>query len=163
MIEPPRIEPRLADRAAVRTALLSLLTQTRLGLKALVPRLEPALWDDPAVVEALRTLLLGHSRAQVAICVQDTAGIRGDLTRLPALVDRLPSRCSLRLAGRQDRELPESYVLLDDRYYLYRATPQARAWHTHAEPPSEARLLAARFADLWERAENHPDLRRLSL
>jgi hypothetical protein len=157
------IEPVLEDRDSLRAALLILLGEGRIGLKALVPRLEPDLWEDPAVAEGLRQLLVGSDRARIAICLQDGANLRSGTARLLDLSERLPSRCELRVAAREHAGLPEAYILVDDRHYLRQTAPGQRLWASHAHPPNEAGRLAAQFTEVWEHAAPHPDLRRMTI
>ena len=157
------IEPTLPDRDSLRAALLALLQEARLGLKAFLPRLDPALWEDPAVTDALRQLLVASDRARIEICIQDSAQARSGTARLLDLAERLPSRCQLRVAAREHAELPEAYILVDDRHYLRQTAPGQRLWASHAHPPNEAGRLAAQFSEIWEHAQPHPDLRRMTI
>lgn len=157
------IEPTLSGHEELIAAVVTLLGESKLSVKALVPQLDARLWEDNGVAEALRHFLVGHSRAQATICVQDISATRPGTARLLDLVERVPSRCELRLAAREHADLTESFLLFDDRHYLRQAASGERLWKSHAHPPNEAARLTSLFDEVWQYAQPHPDLRRLNL
>jgi len=149
--------------ASRREALIRLFDGARLGVQAVLERLDPRIWNREDLCDALRAAVLRHERFEARLCLLDADGVRRENPRLAALVDRLPSRISVRIADPQDADMPEHFVLVDERRYLRRPTPVHDRWLTHATPPNEAPRLAAAFDDVWERASPHPDMRTLRL
>ncbi len=147
----------------LRAGLQTLFGEAQLGIKAILHELDPRLWNREDLCDALRAALLRHDRFEARLCVLDPTGTRRANPRLTELADRMPSRLSIRAADRQDAELAEHFVLVDDHHYLRRPTPVLDRWLSHIVPPNEAPRLAAVFDGVWERADLHPDLRPMHL
>jgi hypothetical protein len=147
----------------LHTGLLELIAHAQTGIKAFLPTLDPRLWNREDLCDVLRAALLRHDRFSASLCVVDPAGLRRDNPRLFALVDRLPSRISVRAADRRHADKPEHFVMTDDHDYLRRPTPARDRWASHSVLPNEAPRLGALFAEIWERASSHPDLRPMHL
>lgn len=144
-------------------ALAGLTADARSTLSVFIDQPPLQVFDDAAVLDALRSFLLRHAQRELRLCVQQQGSLSTQIPRLIELAGRLPSRIACRLAAVEHRDLPQHFVLADQHVCMRRVSPAARHWQLHREASGLPRQLAENFETLWERAEPHPEFRRLSL
>jgi len=154
---------RPGDTPPCAELLPGLLDLTRRRLRVFVQRPDPAWFERGDTPARLQALFTQHPNNRLQICVRDAAGLLQDCPRLVELVRRLPSRCALRVAAPEHREIIESYALGDDHSYLL----QPEHWNPHCvlrtQDPAGAHRLVESFEAVWARAEPDPELRALHL
>ncbi len=133
-------------------------------IQILSDALEPVLYDRADFIQHCKQMVLRHPSCSMQLLVKRSESLRSMEHRLLDLMQRLPSRIVLKVCHYEDRDLPQSWLSVDEAALLLKSQPGLRAamkWYQH-----EPRLNAdyqKRFAKLWERAEIASELRRLAL
>lgn len=155
-----------AGRFAVHdltATLLDLAGQSRRQLRLLSESLEPSLFDTPAFADALSELARGHRQSEIRLLVVDSRPLVERSHRLLELQRRLPSSIHLRRVGETAETLREAWLIADGRGVLcFDQREPASAWADYNNGPL-AEDFRSRFDDLWNRAEQIPELRLLNL
>jgi predicted GNAT family N-acyltransferase len=136
----------------------------RRELRLLTHDLERAVLDDSETLDALKAFCLDYRpRNWLKILVRDpTAAIRSG-HRLVALAQRLSSVVSIRVPTAEDLNDSAAYLVNEGGGYLLREVAARPYGRGHRHDGVEAARLRRQFDQVWERATEHPDLRRLGL
>ena len=160
----PQSQRLSAERAGdLQEATLALLRAGRYQLWIYTRDLEPALYQQPEILEAIRQIALSGRRANIRILVQDTARVVREGHRLVDLAHRLPSVVHLRRPTEEDLQFAGAYVLNDTGGYLYRSFADRHEAAGDLYYPPRRDELQRQFDQVWERAVEPPELRRLAL
>lgn len=153
-----------SERAGdLRDATLELIQSARHELCIYTRDLEPPLYDEHALVEAIRHVALSGRGAHVRILVQDTARALRDGHRLVDLAQRLSSIVHIRRPANEDQQYPGAFVLTDSGGYFFRTFGDRLEGEGDLYYPPRRDELKRYFDEVWERAEQPQELRRLSL
>jgi|CXWL01.1.fsa_nt_gi predicted GNAT family N-acyltransferase len=153
-----------SERAGdLRDLTLELIQSARHELCIYTRDLEPAIYDDGALVEAIRHVALSGRGAHVRILVQDTARALRDGHRLLDLAQRLSSIVHIRRPAHEDQQYAGAFVLTDNGGYFFRTFGDRFEGEGDLYYPPRRDELKRYFDEVWERAEQPPELRRLSL
>lgn len=147
----------------LRDATLELIQSARHELCLYTRDLEPPILDEHALIEAIRHIALSGRRADVRILVQDTSRALRDGHRLLDLSHRLSSLVHIRRPSHEDQQYPSAFVLTDSGGYLFRTFGDRFEGEGDLYYPPRRDELKRYFDEVWERAEQPAELRRLSL
>lgn len=160
--QPPK---RLTSSGAaeLHDATLALIQCARHDLCLYTRDLDPVIYAAPAVVDAIRKVALSGRGAQVRILIQDPARAVRDGLRLLELSQRLSSLIHLRQPAAEDLQYAAAFALNDAGSFLYRTFGDRFEAEGDLYYPPRRDELKRYFDEVWERAEQPPELRRLSL
>ncbi len=147
----------------LRDLTLELIRSARHDLCIYTRDLEPPIYDDQAIIDAIRQVALSGRGAQVRILVQDTTRALRDGHRLLDLSQRLSSIVHLRRPVHEDQQYPSAFVLTDAGGYLFRTFGDRFEGEGDLYYPPRRDELKRYFDEIWERAEQPTEVRRLSL
>lgn len=152
---------------AIVAAAAALVSAANRRLDIYAPTLEPALFADDSLVAAIRALALGHERAAVRVLVAQGGATLHDAKPLLQLLQRLPSRISLRVLEQdcpRDRpELRQRFLVADEHSALQQNDPLIPRARLALAAPGRARVLLDLFEPLWIRAESDPEVRQIGI
>ncbi len=153
-----------SERAGeLRDVTLELIQSARHELCIYTRDLEPPLYDEHALIEAIRHVALSGRRASVRILVQDTTRALRDGHRLLDLSQRLSSIVHMRRPGFDDQQYAGAFLLTDSGGYFFRTFGDRFEGEGDLYYPPRRDELKRYFDEVWERAEQPQELRRLSL
>lgn len=153
----------IENRDALNVALRESLEGAQREILIMSYELDPALYDQAACSDLLMGLVKRNHRSRIRILISDLNGLRLKGHHLLALSQRTPSFIEIRLQSPRYRSERREWLICDTRSVLYREeagrgkgvfSPNERHW---------ALELRNQFEEMWPVAEQHPDLRRLSL
>ena len=163
---PPSGQPQRlsASRSAeLADAVQALLGAARHEICIYTRDLEPGLYERAEILEACRRVALSGRGASLRILVQDTARAVRDGHRLLDLAQRLSSVIQIRRPVQEDLQYAAAFVLNDAGGFLYRSFGDRPEAEGDLYYPPRRNELKRYFDEVWERAEQPPELRRLSL
>ena len=141
-----------------RSAVVTLLAQTRSRVALYSRTLDPRIYNTMQVDEAVRKLILGGGRAQVRILVtQPQTVVRGGHC-LCRLASRFSSFIELRRAPEFCVNHQENFIVLDDAGYYYRDTDIRFESVLDFNDRYRCRELLNVFNAWWEEASVDADL-----
>lgn len=151
------------DLPALQHAARQLVGLARREVLILTPDLEPERLSDPELAQALLDFLRESHRHTVQVLISSDARWMPGPHALVQLHHRLPSRLQIRQV-RDTEGTGEQVIWVDGRHRLS-AQKNERGWSGWLSPDDLSRGQEARtqFLQLWQRAVELPDLRRLSL
>jgi len=153
-----------AERAGdLRDVTLELIGSAHHDLCIYTRDLEPAIYDDQAVVDAIRQVALSGRNAQVRILLQDTTRALRDGHRVLDLTQRLSSIVHLRRPANEDQQYPSAFVLTDSGGYFFRTFGDRFEGEGDLYYPPRRDEIKRYFDEVWERAEQPTEVRRLGL
>jgi hypothetical protein len=165
LVETPT--PRLVAIDSLATGIVecdALLAAARHKLWIYSRDLDQALLDREPVFEALKRLAFSGRGAEIRVIVQDPVTPVRDGNRLLHLAQRLSSFISLRTPTvEEDFQYAHAFVLNDVGGYYFRPLGSRFDGEVNAHGPGRHAALLRYFEQVWERAEPHPELRRVSL
>ncbi|AOV16748.1 hypothetical protein BJI67_06440 [Acidihalobacter aeolianus] len=168
MAEPPPPSPEQKRKPvdgmpALQPATLAAIDDTQRDLIILSRSLDPALYDDDTVSGHLFALIRRQRHSRIRILIADLQPLRQYGHRLLALAQRVPSFIEIRLLAPRHRRENREWLIADTRSVIYREqADKSQALTAHSDR-RWAIELAHEFQLMWDVAEQHPDLRRLSL
>lgn len=159
----PEGEQAFATRAQLRDWSRILAAKATLSIEMLSRELDPDIYDTEAFVALVRALAVSRSRARVRILVQNPGAAVARGHRLIDLAQRLSSFVEIRKPAKQHEDCNEAMLIVDGLAYVYRLQADRFEGVANPDGPRRARLLRARFDEIWQYAETDPNFRRLSL
>jgi len=142
---------------------LDLAQQTQRHIRILSNDLEPALYNHDEFARALSRLIRSYRNAEIRILIIDSRSLAQSNHVLLALRRRLNSAIQIRKISDITEPLRENYLVVDGRGLLcYSVQEPELAWADYNNVPL-AVDYSTRFDELWNHAEDDPNLRVLSL
>ncbi len=164
---PSRPEARVlhsTDLDSLVAANLAIIQGARQTVCLASPDLDPAVLDTDAVLEAMRAVASRGRGGEIRLLVHDAAQLLVTGHRLIELVQRLPSRCSVRvISDPHDRASDQALVLNDNGGYLVRPHADALVARGSTCDPLEHARLRPQFERMWQRARLAHELRALDI
>lgn len=163
---PPSGQPQRlsASRSAeLADAVQALLGAARHEICIYTRDFEPALYERVEILDACRRVALSGRGASLRILVQDPVRAVRDGHRLLDLAQRLSSVIQIRRPVQEDLQYAAAFVLNDAGGFLYRSFGDRPEAEGDLYYPPRRNELKRYFDEVWERAEQPPELRRLSL
>lgn len=128
------------------------------------PALDASVLGTASGLQQLRRIACSGPHARLRFIIQDVDQAVADAGALISLAQKMPSTIHLRVAVDDvDRLRSDAFLLNDAQGYLHRpesTRPLARG-NSHA--PGRHRQLQRLFDEMWERAQDSPRLRALSI
>lgn len=150
-----------------RAIALDLAQQTQRQLRIFANELEPNVYDHADFAAALSQIVRGYRNADIRLLITDSGNLKHGGHALLAIQRRLSSAIRIRkvdgLADGNNEPTSENYLIADGRGLLcYAVREPEMAWADYNNVPL-ANEYAARFDELWNHANEDPNLRVLSL
>ncbi|HEY5790081.1 MAG TPA: hypothetical protein VIX81_05610 [Gammaproteobacteria bacterium] len=141
----------------------TLLGQARRKLLLFTRDLEPRVFDREEVYQAIRELATYSRYSEVRMLLFDSDRIVKDGHRLVDLARRLSSYIQIRLVPDDYKEIASSFMVVDDKGFLYRSLASQYEGVVDFSEPNRCRELTKLFGDVWEHSAPDPNLRRLHI
>ena len=126
--------------------------------------LERLLLDREPFLEEVKRVSLSGRGAGILILLHDPAAAVRDGHRLLHFAARMSSYVHLRKpVSDEDRHHPSAFVLNDVGGYFHRTLASRFDGEGNTHNPGRHRQLVEYFSQVWERSEEDPELRRMSL
>ena len=152
----------LKSTEEVCSTILSLSSGALRSIKIFTPDLEPQLYDNDVFRKNLLNFARGNRHATIQILVADTTPAIRYGHRLIRLAQQLTSAMQIRNIPEEYKDIPISFILIDQSSFLYRADGS-----THNGLQSvckhRANKLQELFTPAWEQAEQDPQTQRFNL
>jgi len=160
-----KTEPLLAQSASELIHLSVLvIANARRELCIYSRDLDKAVFNQAATLEALKQFALQYRpRNRLRVLVQDPTDAVKSGHRLIALMQRLPSIISIRVPQDDDLNYASAFIVSETSAYLFRESAERFNARGDLEDGVEAARLRRYFEQVWDRASEHPDLRRLGI
>ncbi|MDQ2070783.1 DUF7931 domain-containing protein [Natronospira bacteriovora] len=153
----------LETRDDSRQAARHLAELVRRELRIFTRDMDPAVLDQVEFLEAARQFAIRSQHTRIRVLVQDATRAVKEGHGLTRLAARLSSHVSLHRPHDDDVSHADTFIVADDQGYLYRPLADRLEGRWHAYDPAEARRLARRFDEMWERSKPEPEFRRLGV
>jgi hypothetical protein len=148
----------LDDNIAVVDALAG---QAQRKLQLFTRDLEPRLYDREPFYQALRQLAISHRNVEIQILVMDSDRVVKEGHRLINLGRRLTTYMQFRKVAEDYRETSSSYLIVDERAFLYRNLAVQYEGIANFNSPYQAQEYARHFDAIWQHSSPDPNLRQL--
>lgn len=126
--------------------------------------LDRALLDREPFLEEIKRIGLSGRGAMIRILLHDPTSAVRDAHRLLHFAHRLSSYVQVRKpVAEQDRNDPSAFVLNDVGGYFHRTLATRFDGEGNTHGPGRHRQLLEYFGQVWERSEEDPELRRMTL
>ena len=142
---------------------VTMVQQASRALKLVSSDLEKGFYDREEFIEAVSRLARRHRLAEVRLLIRDVKPLVGQSHALLSLMDRLPSKISLRVMHPEYPNSSHSYLLVDSTGVVHRKDPAVYQGFACFNDAGRNRQLSEEFEAMWQRATPSPELRRLSL
>ena len=146
-----------------RNVAIALARQAKRSIDIFTHDLDKRIFDDKDFVEAVNYLVIGHSRAQLRIIIQDSSRVTKQGHRLYNLGQEITSKIKFHKPDDEFMNTNDTYVLVDGTGLLLRRQHERYKGIANFNDPKRARELQAQFERAWEGSEPDPHLRRLSI
>ncbi len=147
----------------VLEASLALISQSRRSIEIVSRHLDPAIYDTGEFADALRRFMLDSRRARVHIIVMDPRPIFAAGHRMVALAQQLSSYMEIRRAGKEHARYNSAFLLADRVGSVHRALADRFDGEVNFGDRRRAMELGETFDEMWARAEQDLNLRRLRI
>ena len=153
------IEERVLNIAAVH----KLVTSAVLTVNVISRSLDHTVFDRSDIIEAFSKMVRKNRNTSVKFLIYDSTNIIKHGHRLINLVDRMPSKFSVRKIPKEFTIYNEGMVTADGKGFLH--NPQSDRYEGSASFNDQTRCaeLDKTFTDLWNQSEIEPELRRVSV
>lgn len=152
---------RLQTQTDIQQCLQHMLSQARRSIAIQTPNL-PALYAEEELLSALSTFIRQYRYAEFRLLIADPTPAISNGHALVTLMQRLSSRMSARALPDDQHDRTHHVVIVDNM-----ATMTLRDHHQNAfvdwKALSGALHKTEQFNELWQRAREIPDFRRLML
>lgn len=146
-----------------RAIALDLAQQTQRQLRIFANELEPELYDHADFAAALSKIARGYRNADIRVLITDSSTLKHGSHALLAIQRRLSSAIQIRKVDELNELPSENYLVADGRGLLcYAVREPELAWADYNNVPL-ANEYTERFDELWNHANEDPNLRLLSL
>jgi hypothetical protein len=166
MTDGPNGSPPLDFYAAAAAELARLFDAARWDVCLYSHDLDGRVYATEEVLEAVRRFLLRSPKSQLRIILQDESRVRLEGSRLIDLLQRLPSRATVRAAPTEqsdEKRLGSDVVVLDEEVYFRPLARTEDDRHAAVESRRDAVVLAQRFLEVWDRSEPSVEFRHLRM
>jgi len=154
---------RLDGGEAFSAAQLTLLAQTKRDLYILTPDFEPERYNQPEFADALSSFVRRSRYTDARILVGDPRIAVRWGHQVVTLAKRLTSHLRIRQLNEEDYDPEEAWMVADGIGLLRRDGTEGMKGSLSAKAIPHARRASDRFTELWERAEEVPDFRNLTI
>jgi len=139
----------------------ALVGQARRKLQLLTRDLEPRLYDREPFYQALRQLAISNRNVEIQILVMDSDRVVKEGHRLINLGRRLSTFIQFRRVADDYQSTPSSFLIVDERGYLYRNLAIQYRGIADFNSPYRAQEYMRHFDEIWQHSSADPNLRQL--
>ncbi len=140
-----------------------LASQASLSLDIFSRELDPALYDRQAFLDEIARFCKQNTVVNVRILVQEPTRPAREGHRLIDLSRRLSSKIEIRQPHADYRSWNEAFLVADGCGFVHRKFSDRSEGTANFHDPTRSRRLLDFFTEVWERSEQHPEVRRLYL
>jgi hypothetical protein len=140
-----------------------LLEQSRNSIDIYTHMLDHRVFDQSAVLEAIRRMVVENPRASVRILVREPHLMIAQGHRILELMRRLTSYIDIRKAHQHYAQIQRSFVIADQRGYLYKETDERYEGIVSFNDPAQSREWLNFFNEAWDHSQAITDFRRLHI
>ena len=153
----------LDDLDSMRDAMGALLALSGRTGDILTRTLDRRLYDNDLIIDQLKRIGMVRRRARVRVLIHDATALTRQSHRLWTLMRRLPTYFEVRITPRDYCNLPTAFLVADRVASIYQ--PNTEIYHGMAEfyDPIRANALKRQFDQMWEPAEQSPELRTMRM
>ncbi len=146
-----------------RDIAIELAQQARHQLDIFSQTLDAGLYDNDAFERAVFDLARLHPSTRIRILVQDVSAALHNGHRLLRLSQNLTSSVFIRKPSRDHRDEQGAFMIADGVGYMHRVVGNQYSYNAIANfmAPQQAGQLGDYFNQVWEHAQQDPQLRRL--
>ena len=137
--------------------------QASQSLHIFTRELDPLLYDRRAFLEEIARYCRQTSIVNVRILLQDPVRPVREGHRLIDLCRRISSKIEIRQPHPDYRNWNEAFLIADSCGFVHRKFADRNEGIANFYDPTGARRLLDFFVEVWERSEQHPEMRRLHL
>ncbi len=152
--------------AAAADELTRLFDAARWDVRLYSHDLDSRVYATEGMLEAVRRFLLRSPKSQLRILLQDESRVRLEGSRLIDLLQRLPSRATVRAAPVEQSDetrLGGDVAVFDEAVYFRPLTRTEDDRHAAVESRRDATVLAQRFLEVWDHSEPSVEFRHFRL
>lgn len=146
-----------------RAVVIALARQAKRSIDIFTHDLDKRVFDDRDFVEAVKHMIIGHSRAQLRVIIQDSTRAAKQGHRLFNLGQEITSKIKFHKPDDEFLSHGETYLLVDGTGLLLRRQHERYNGIANFNDPKRVRKLQAQFERAWEGSEPDAYLRRLSI
>jgi len=143
--------------------LLTMTQQSQRNILVFSHNLDHRLYATEAMYTAFKNLAIASRYSSIRILLQDKKSATGKGHRLLELSQHLSSHVSIRITAREHKDIPETFIIVDERGYIIQESPARYNARSNFNAPLHARGLKEKFTDMWEHGTTDASLRRLGL
>lgn len=152
---------RLAGSDDVSAVAAELARQARRSLLLYSFDLEARIYDRREFIDAVSALVRRQPGACFDVLIQNVERVVKDGHRLVDLMRRMGSSIQIRHCAEQYRSYCGTFLLADDRGYLYRPLSSRYEGVASFNNAAEVARLGNYFREVWEHSKTNMELRRL--
>lgn len=163
----PQPEPQVLEAqslTAAQSCIDAVAEDARHKLFIYTRDLDRDLLDRPALVATLKRVALSGRGADVRVIVQSPAEAAHEGHRLLQLSARLPTFVQLRTPMlEEDKQYPSAFVVNDQGGFFFRVLGSRFEGDGNRHAPGRNRELVSYFEQVWERSQEDPELRKMTI
>ncbi len=146
-----------------RDASIELVEQARYALDIVCRDLDHALYDNDDFYDAVKKLATSGPKAKIRILIQDSNKAVKQGHRLVELARKLSSFIKIRIHGKRFKEFNEAWLIVDAKAWIRRPHADKYIAEVNYSAARQLRDITKDFDNMWNEANDDPNLRRLSL
>lgn len=146
-----------------KQSVIHMAKQGRRSLDLFTPNLDPRVFDNDEFIDAVKNIALDNPRSRVNILILNPHAVVSRGHRIVELARRISSHVFIHRADDEDTDRVDTFMVVDNVGIMRRAHNDRFEGLVEFNNPAEARLLSKEFAEMWERSQPEPELRRLHL
>lgn len=153
----------LGSASEMREAATTICALAERKVSIMTRDLEPGIYDHPDFLEAVKKLILSRRFARVRVLISDPSRAIKNGNRLVTMGRRLNSFIEFRNVNDDYKEVPEAYIIADNKAIAYRL--DATRWDGIADsysPPNASSYLRT-FDEIWSASEYENEFRNMHL
>ena len=141
----------------------TMISQARRKLTMFTRDLDPRVFDREPIYQAVKDLATYSRFSEVRVLLVDPDRVIKEGHRLITLARRLSSYIQIRKVGSDYQYICSSFIVVDDKAYIYRSLATQYDAVVNFNEPNRARELLRQFTDVWEYSAPDPNLRVLHI
>jgi hypothetical protein len=146
-----------------RTAAVRMVQQARFNVEIVSRLLDPPVYDTSEFIDALTRLILERRQVKVRVLVFDPQAVVHRGHRLVELAGNLSSFIELRKPSMEHANFNGSLLMADAKGYILRESAERYEGTVNFHDRTVSKNLLDAFEEMWSRATNDPNLRRMIL
>ena len=146
-----------------RLAVTRIAQQGYSSIEIISRELDPDLFDNSEFIDAVKTMILNNRRAQLRILVFNPKKIVSKGHRLLDLAGTMTSNIEIRVPSYEHKDFNEMVFITDSTAYLHRIYPGRFEATVNFNDKRMSRHYQKQFNEMWEKASQDSNLRRMAI